>query len=432
MPRMGLNMEEGTILRWLKRRGERVASGEDLFEIETDKTNLIIQAPADGILQEILYDEGDTVPIGTVIAKLTRSENAPVSQTTPPISELAPVKASPAARRLAHQLGVDLSRVQGSGPEGRIVARNVRETTVKPQPDTPTRARKPSPLARRTAEELGVDLAQVQGTGLGGQITREDVERAASRRAAEQSERVAPPTVPASPDSLPPTAIEPVSNVHRVMAARMAASFATAPHFYLHTQTDARALIRLREQLRARLEERAGVHLTLTDLLIQLAAHALKLHPNLRAQWAEPGLRPSQDIHIGVAVEAPAGLFVPVLQNADKQSLTEIARWRVQAIDKARAGRLLPADLEGGIFTISNLGMYRVDWFEAILNPPQAAILAVGRMREQPWVQAGQVIAAPAMNLSLSVDHRVVDGAQAARFMSDLAELIENPAMALA
>lgn len=456
MPRMGLNMEQGTILRWLKREGERVVNGEDLFEIETDKTNVIIQATADGVLGKVVYNEGDTIPIGTVIAYLSasgkveegRSSNASTAGVNTPnikASNLVAsnvvganvkvsnavasnvmtsnVKASPAARRLAHDLGVDLAELEGSGPGGRVVAWNVQEASDAQKASPVTRTRKPSPLAQRMAQELGVDVGQVQGTGSGGQVTREDVERAAKG--------VETLGVSETPSVLPKP-IERVTNVHRVMATRMAASFSTAPHFYLHVQVDVRALTALREQLVTKLEQRAGVHLTFTDLLIKLTAHALTLHPNLRAQWADEGLRRPEGTHIGVAVEAPTGLFVPVLQHADKHGLTEIARWRMAGIEKARTGKLLPTDLEGGVFTISNLGMYRVDWFEAILNPPQAAILAVGRIKEQPVVERGQVIAAPMMNLSLSVDHRVVDGAQAARFVTDLAELIENPSLALA
>lgn len=447
MPRMGLNMEEGTILRWLKREGERVVNGEDLFEIETDKTNVIIQATADGVLGKVVYNEGDRVPIGTVIGYVTTGEkgeeadretsnvmasNVEVSSVASSnakasnvktSSVTAQVKASPAARRLAHQLEVDLAHVEGNGPGGRVVAWNVQGASDAQKASTETRMRKPSPLAQRMAHELGVDVGQVQGTGIGGQVTREDVERAAKG--------IETLGVSETPKVMPKP-IERVSNVHRVMATRMAASFASAPHFYLHVEVDVRALSALREQLMTKLEQRAGVHLTFTDLLIKLSAHALTLHPNLRAQWADEGLRRPEAIHVGVAVEAPTGLFVPVLQHADKHGLAEIARWRVEAIEKARTGKLLPTDLEGGVFTISNLGMYRVDWFEAILNPPQAAILAVGRIKEQPVVERGQVIAAPMMKLSLSVDHRVVDGAQAARFLTDLAELIENPSLALA
>jgi pyruvate dehydrogenase E2 component (dihydrolipoamide acetyltransferase) len=200
----------------------------------------------------------------------------------------------------------------------------------------------------------------------------------------------------------------------------------------LHSQVNVRALSLLREQLVGRLEQQFGVHLTFTDLLIKLTAHALGGHPDVRAQWADGSLRRQEAIHIGVAVEAPAGLFVPVLRDADRLGLAGIARWRMETIERTRSGKLVPADLEGGVFTISNLGMYRVDWFEAILNPPQAAILSVGRIIEEPVVERGAVVVAPILKLGLAVDHRVLDGAKAARFLTDLAELIENPALALA
>lgn len=450
MPRMGLTMEEGTLLRWLKRAGDSISNGEDLFEIETDKSNVLVQAMQDGVLGEILVAEGETVPIGTVVAlyagqnavpvhtpaRVTTVAAAPVASTSvtePPQTPVTGtrVKASPAARRLAFDLDVDLARVNGTGPNGRIVMWNVQDA-IQPKPlDAPKPSEVPqpakvSPVAQRVARELGVDLLQVQGTGVRGQITREDVERAAQVVTATQLESVSPTTT--QPNMNPVTR---VSNVHRVMATRMAASFSTAPHFYLHAQVKARALMAMRAGLLARLQERAQVHLTYTDLLIQLSARALREHPEMCAQWIDEGLRPQSEIHIGVAVEAPGGLFVPVLHNAAQHGLADIARWRMDAIEKAREGKLLPSDFEGGVFTISNLGKYRVDWFEAILNPPQAAILAVGRIAEQPIVEQGQVVAAPMLNLSLSVDHRVVDGAKAARFLTDLAELVENPALAL-
>lgn len=454
MPRMGLTMEEGTVLRWLKRTGDSVSNGEDLFEIETDKSNVLVQAMQDGVLGEIVVAEGQTVPIGTVVASYATGTSASVRtrNTATTAVSVAPaasmvrqaqahvssrqggrVKASPAARRLAFELGVDLAGTNGTGPNGRVVLWNVQEA-VQAKPSPAAQAAKASPVAQRVARELGVDLALVQGTGVRGQITREDVERAAEQNgmgeisSATEIERIAPTTPTPQPTTSPVTR---VSNVHRVMATRMAASFSTAPHFYLHSQVNARALISTRGGLVARLQERAQVHLTYTDLLIQLSARALKEHPEMCAQWIDEGLSPQPDIHIGVAVEAPAGLFVPVLHNAGQLGLADIARWRTEAIEKARAGKLLPTDFEGGVFTISNLGKYRVDWFEAILNPPQAAILAVGRIAEQPIVEQGQVVAAPMLNLSLSVDHRVVDGAKAARFLSDLADLVENPALAL-
>lgn len=429
MPRMGLTMEQGTMVAWLKQEGETVRAGEPLYEIETDKTTVEIEAPADGVLGQILVRPGETVPVGQLVGYLLAAGEAPVAagagQAEQPerpeikgaieaaVAAAAPspaarqkIKASPAARRLAQRLGVALAQVAGTGPGGRVVAWNVRQAAAAPAAAAP----RVSPVAQRAAAALGVDLAQVTGSGPGGRITRQDVELAA---------RAAAP------------AVQPVTRAHRIMAERMAASFGTAPHFYLHAEADARQLSALRAQLLPKLEARHKVHLTLTDLLVKLCALALADHPGVMAQWTAEGLRQAAAVNIGVAVDSPHGLVVPVIRHADQLGLVQIARQREDLVERARAGKLTPADLEEGVFTLTNLGMFRVDWFEAILNPPQAAILAVGRIRERPVVENGAVIAAAMLTLSLSVDHRVLDGAAAARFLTDLVELIETPGLAL-
>jgi len=428
MPRMGLTMEQGTMVAWLKQEGEAVRAGEPLYEIETDKTTVEIEAPADGVLGQILVQPGETVPVGQLVGYLLAEGEAPVptregrveqpehreakeaavTGAAPPAGRQK-VKASPAARRLAQRLGVALAQVTGTGPGGRVVAWNVREAAAAPAPAVAA-APKVSPVAQRAAAALGVDLAQVTGSGPGGRITRQDVELAA---------RPVAPTV------------QPVTRAHRIMAERMAASFSSAPHFYLHAEADARQLSALRSQLLPKLEARHGVHLTLTDLLVKLCALALADHPGVMAQWTGEGLRQASAVNIGVAVDSPHGLVVPVIRRADQLGLVQIAQQREDLVQRARAGKLTPGDLEEGVFTLTNLGMFRVDWFDAILNPPQAAILAVGRMRERALIENGAVIAAAMLTLSLSVDHRVLDGAAAARFLSDLVELIETPGLAL-
>jgi pyruvate dehydrogenase E2 component (dihydrolipoamide acetyltransferase) len=215
------------------------------------------------------------------------------------------------------------------------------------------------------------------------------------------------------------------------MAERMTSSFHSAPHFYLHVEADARPLLALRQSLLPRLEARDGVHLTVTDLLVKFSALTLQRHPGALAQWTERGLLQPQQINIGVAVDSPHGLLVPVIRSCDQLGLSEIARYRTDLVEKARLGKLAPDELELGVFTLTNLGTLNVDFFDAILNPPQAAILASGRIKERPWVESGQVIAAPTLMLSLSVDHRVLDGAAAARFLGDLLELVETPGLAL-
>jgi pyruvate dehydrogenase E2 component (dihydrolipoamide acetyltransferase) len=269
-------------------------------------------------------------------------------------------------------------------------------------------------VAKRAAKELGVDLTSVPGTGPGGRITREDVERAAT----------APKRAP--------EAVEPLTRAQQLVADRMTASFTTAPHFYLHVEASARRLLALRQELLPTLEASAGVHLTLTDILVKLCGLVLVKHPRALAQWTPDGLRRAAGVNIGVATDTPAGLVAPVIRDADRIGLDEVARRRTELVERARAGKSLLQDFEHGVFTLTNLGMFRVDSFDAILNPPQAAILAVGRIKERAVALDGEVVIEPTMQLSLSVDHRVLDGAAAARLLEDLVVVIETPSLALA
>jgi pyruvate dehydrogenase E2 component (dihydrolipoamide acetyltransferase) len=435
MPRMGMTMEEGTIVNWLRGENQEVIAGEPLFEIETDKTTVEIEAREDGILGSILVKVGETVSVGTVVGYLVRQEEKPpiskaedsfsddqnkftaASETSRPANSKADiavkVKASPAARHLARKLDVDLADVVGTGPGGRVVAWNVTEAaTAKPTIAAP----RISPLASRVAEDLQIDLSQVKGSGPGGRITRSDVERS-------RTETLNPPAE---------SAIAPISRQQKLMAERMVTSFREAPHFYLHVDVDARGLVALRQNLKSKFESKFGCHLTLTDLLIKFSAIILTHHPRLLIQWTDQGLHQAQNIHIGVAMDTPNGLVVPVIKNVDRLSLVDVARQRADLTARARNTKLLPQELEMGVFTITNLGMFRIDSFDAILNPPQAAILAVGRIKERALASGGKLIPAPMMKLTLSVDHRVLDGATAARFLSDLVELFEDPQLVLA
>ena len=457
MPRMGLTMEEGTVVAWLKDVGELVQAGEPLVEIETDKATVEIEAPANGVLRQIVGQPGETFPIGTVIGYLAAPGSTGAPILSAPVAESAKpeeqrviaqptagtsqtpatvpgkVRASPAARRIARRQGVDLDQIQGSGPDGRIVAWNVEQAVAQRAAAQPSGAQrqavettaKVSPLAQRVAEEYGVTLEQVQGSGPGGRITRKDVERSLAGQAAETASAQPPAGLP------PGFTYEAASRVQKRMAERMAASFRDAPHFYLHSEADCRSLLALRQALLPRLEDRYGVHITITDLLVKFCALTLARHPQVLSQWSGDGLLKTSDINIGIAADTPNGLLVPVIQHCDRLGLSEIARQRSELVEKARLGKLSLQELELGTFTISNLGMFKIDFFDAVLNPPQAAILAVGRMKERPVAENGQLIAAQTMTLSLSVDHRVLDGVGGARFLSDLVELIETPGLAL-
>jgi pyruvate dehydrogenase E2 component (dihydrolipoamide acetyltransferase) len=440
-------METGRIVSWLKKEGQTVKAGELLLEIETDKSTVEIEALEGGILGKIVAGPGEEILVGGVIGFLLK-EGETLDQsfqaTTPALTGAleAPnasnvssgtqtniavtnskVKASPAARQLAQQLGVGLSQINGSGPNGRVVAWNVTEAaqlaTKKYQPDSG----RISPVAQRVAADLGVDLTQVKGSGPGGVVTRRDVELAAQKPGQASAIETA---------SVSNFKIEPFTRIQRVMAERMTQSFSTAPHFYLHVEVDARQLVELRGQLLPRLEKRDGVHLTFTDLLIYFCARTLPKHPLVMAQWTPEGLKKFNRSHVGIAMETENGLVVPVLRDADKLGLVEIARQRVDLAERARQGKLLPNEFEEGVFTITNLGMYHIDSFDAILNPPQAAILAVGQIKERALVEKGLLIPASMINLNLSVDHRVLDGARAARFLNELVETIETPSLSMA
>jgi pyruvate dehydrogenase E2 component (dihydrolipoamide acetyltransferase) len=279
-------------------------------------------------------------------------------------------------------------------------------------------------VAQRLAQKLGVDLRTVQGSGPGGQIVKEDVERAAA----------APAPVAPAPPAPAPAGVEPLRGVRRVVAERMAHSFATAPHFYLTAEVDATALMRMREGLLPKIEATAGVRLTVTDILVQVCAQALREFPNANVAWDEEGggIRRQPTVNLGLATALEDGLVVPVLHGADQLSLSEIARRRADLVTRAQAGKLTLAELEGGTFTLTNLGMFGVDQFQAILNPSQAAILAVGRVKERPVAHEGAVVVRPTVHLTLSVDHRLLDGAQAARFLERIARYIEEPYLLLA
>lgn len=427
MPRMGLTMEEGTVIRWLKREGQAVEAGELLLEIETDKVTAEIGAKAGGVLGKILVEEGITVPIGTPICYILR-EGEPVPETSFQAAKVGQkaaskkvldhlpaagvvqegvsrLRASPAARRAARELGVDLKMVRGSGPQGRILETDVRRVRQAGQRSQVVRI---TPVAERMAEELGIDLSDVRGTGPRGVIRKSDLSRAV-------------PAVSEEEEFLE------VLGARKVMAERMAESFSTAPHFYLMAQADATALVELRESLLPKVEAKAGVRLTYTDLLVLFLAIALKEHPMVNAAWSEGRIRMNKTVNLGVAADSERGLVVPVIHGAEQLSLSEIARTRTELTEKARAGQLELDDLSGGTFTLSNLGTFRVDKFNAILNPPQAAILAVGRIHEVVVPHDHQAAIHPVIELSLTCDHRVLDGAAGARFLTRVIELIEEP-----
>ncbi len=441
MPKLGLTMDEGTVQRWLAEEGDRVEAGQPILEVETDKVVVEVEAPAGGVLGPRLVAEGQRVPIGTVLARIYAPGQAMPGAVPPgvpparaghaePDSGIAmaqageqrspgpPARATPLARKIAAESGIGLERIPGSGSGGRVTAEDVQRAAEAGAGHG--RRAFSSPRARKRARELDLDWRSLRGTGPRGRVIERDVLRAAGGRR--------PGAVP-SPLSLPDVAWEIPTAVQRVAAERMAASFGAAPHFYLSAEVSANALLEMRERLGPIVEERVGVRLTLTDLLVRLIAAALREHPRANAFWDAEGRRVGlcQRVNVGIATATDAGLVVPVLRDADRKGASEIARERSDLVERARSGALRPDDLAGGTFTLTNLGMYRVDMFQAILNPPQAAILAVGRITERPVVVGGEVVPRPMMTVTLSCDHRVLDGVLGARFLGRVVEMIEEP-----
>jgi len=420
MPALELAQETGKVLRWLKSPGEAVQKGEPIVEIETDKVTVEIEAPASGVLRDVTARQGDVVPVGQTIAMIVAAGEVVGGAAGSP-SAVRPaavgvsagaVKASPLARKLAEQHGVDLTRVRtasGRIEKADVLAYVASQTAAPAGNGVAARLAAASPKARRLAAERGVDISMVPGSGPGGAVLVADVPTAARPAT----------TAPAAPRVAAPA----VGTVWRIMAERMTTSWTSAPHFYLVREVNVSRLVSWLDKAR----KQTGAHITYTDLLVKLVAAALSQHPRVNASWKDGAIVQNADINIGLAVAIDDGLVVPVVHRADTLRLAEIAARREDVVSRAQAGRLRPADIQGGGFTISNLGMYGVDAFNAIVNPPQSAILAVGRIADRVVALNGHPAVQPTMVLTLSCDHRALDGARGAQFLGALADLIEEP-----
>jgi pyruvate dehydrogenase E2 component (dihydrolipoamide acetyltransferase) len=382
MPALEMAQETGRLLAWRKKEGERVSKGEPLLEIETDKAVVEIESPGDGVLAGITANVGAVIPVGQTIAWLV----APGEQ--PPAKSAAVV---PAAR--------------ASSGSGRLVSAGApaSEKQIQTGPQI-------SPKARRLANELGVDISKIRGTGPEGTISTEDVQSFTNAKNA-----------PA------PSGVEPLSQVARLMAERTTQSWTSVPHFFLARDVGAGALAEAQKQLNPEIEKTHGVRLTITDLLVALIARVLVKHPAMNSSWTGEGIRTNPEINVSVAVAVKDGVVGAVIPKANRLKLGEISLRRRDLTERARAGRLRPADIAGGTFTLSNLGMYKVDAFSAIITPPQAAILAVGTIAERVVPVDGEAAIRPMMTMTLSSDHRVVDGARAAEFLGELADAVSKP-----
>lgn len=420
MPALEMAQETGKVIRWLKAPGDRVAKGDPIVEIETDKVTVEIESPAAGFLGEVSAAEGDVVPVGRTIAVIAEQPGAKAAATpsapAPAPTVAAGVKASPLARKVAEQHGVDLARVKtatGKIEKADVLAYVESQKTAGGNGTTAQRTMA-SPKARRLAREQGLDVGALRGSGPDGAILAVDV-LAASPHASDVARVVGQPSArPEAPS---------VGTVWRVMAERMTQSWTTAPHFYLVREVNVSRLVSWLPLAR----KQTGAHITYTDLLVKLVAAALKQHPAAMGSWRDGTIVRGEEINIGLAVAIDAGLVVPVIHRADTLSLAELATRREDVVARAQSGKLRPADIQGGVFTISNLGMYGVDAFNAIVNPPQAAILAVGRIADRVVALNGQPAVRPTMVLTLSCDHRALDGARGAQFFGDLAESVEEP-----
>ena len=420
MPALGMAQETGLLVSWLKSEGETVAKGEPIMEVETDKATVEIEASASGILAGVSAQPGDNIPVGHTIAWIivagemlpeTKAESA-LPALTGVGDKKAALTVSPVAQKIAQEHGLDLSLVKPGG--GRVEKSDVlayieaqKQPAASELRRAQTRVAPASPKARRLAAEMGVNVATLTGSGPDGAVLVADVLSAQT--------------------TLPAVSSLTLSNAWHLMAQRVTQSWTNAPHFYLLREVNASRLV----AWRSRVEEQARQKITYTDLLVRLVAAALRQHPRLNASVKEGQIILHGEINLGMAVAVSDGLVVPVLHRADELNLEQIAAHNRDLATRANAGKLRPEDLQGGTFTLSNLGMFGVDAFNAIINPPQAAILAVGRIAERVVPVNGVPAVQPVMTLSLSCDHRALDGALGARFLDYVASLIEEPLILL-
>ena len=435
MPRLSDTMEEGVIASWLKQVGDPVARGEVIAEIETDKALMELEAYDDGVLEQILADAGARVPIGEPIALVgdgsgtarVTSAAAPETSAATGGSEVSPAAPTPDASTPATgSVSPTPAATPGSAtPDDRTSGGSATADGRRP---------KSSPLARKIAREIGVDLATVTGTGPGGRITRRDVESAkpatdsgtapAAAPAAATAEAAVAQPVPASGDydEIPLTRIQQVS------ATRLTESKQQAPHIYLTSAIDVTDLLAFRVQINATLESAGKGKVSVNDLLVKAVAATLRTDPSVNVSFAGDKLLQHKGIHLGVAVATPAGLLVPVIHDADRKSVSEIAAESRDKAERARTRKLRAEEMSGGTFTISNLGMFGIEQFTAVINPPESAILAVGGASDELRLDdSGAVVARKVLRVTLSADHRAIDGAVAAKFLQQFKDLLEHP-----
>ncbi len=423
MPQMGYDMQEGTLVRWLKDEGADVAVGDPVAEIETDKAVVEFESVAAGVLRKILVSEGTTVPVGQVVAIVGEADEeiSDVEVTAPPTAETT------AAEPAAQEPAAVPTAVPASSAEVPAAQAGVRA----------------SPIARRLAAEKGIDLTQVTGTGPGNRITRDDVlsyeESHPTAAAAPAPAAGAPATAPTPAPAPAPTVAPatpgagekvPLTRMRQQIARVTVKSKQETPHFYVSAEIDMTAAMALRSQLNKDFEEE-GVRISVNDLMLKSCIGALKKYPKFNAYFDGDGIQMHEAINIGIAIAEEEGLIVPAVMNSGGMSLMELARASKDLADRAQSGTLHPQEYTGGTFSTSNLGMFDVTSFSAIILPPQAAVLAVGIVAKRPVVRDDEIVVAQTMTATISVDHRVADGAEGARFLVEVKRLLEHPALLL-
>jgi pyruvate dehydrogenase E2 component (dihydrolipoamide acetyltransferase) len=439
MPRLSDTMEEGVISSWQKQPGDEVAVGDVIVDIETDKAVMEYEAYEAGVLEEILVPEGESAAIGAPIARIAPAGGAkPAAKAEPAAEPEAKAEAEPEAKAESKP---EPAPAESAAPAPAAAPARAPERSAATRPPS-------SPLARRLARDHGIDLATLSGSGPGGRIVRADIEaaiRAGGTAAAPAAEAPAAPAAPAPAAAAPPAPSAPaaaqagpadedveavpLNRFRKVAAKRLTESKRNAPHFYLNREVDAEALLAFRKTLN---EALAPAKVSVNDLIVKAVATALREHPAVNVSYTEENLLFHKRIHVGIAVAVEDGLVVPVVKDADRKSVSQIGAESRELAGKARDGKLTLNEMSGGTFSVSNLGMFGVDSFSAVINPPEAAILAVGAVRDEPVVRDGEVVPGKRMAVTLSVDHRATDGATAARFLARLAELLQNPLLIVA
>ena len=389
MPKIGLTMTEGKVVEWKKKEGDRVEKGEALFVFETEKTTFEVEAPESGILSGILVKVDETVPVGAVVGLIAGPGEVP---------EVPPEKPREVVRKETER-PAEVRRTAGE---------KVRAT----------------PLARRIAREKGLDLKSLFGAGMGGRIRRQDVEKFLNAA-------VTPPPAQVLAEGAQRGKLVKMTGMRRIIAQKMLASKTETAQTYMSHSLDGTRILEARERLLPLVEKKAGVRLTITDILMKIAAAAITHHPVINTRWTSEGILWLGDIHMGMAMALPEGLIVPVIWDIEKKSLSEIARSRADLVKRGKEGKLTPDEMKGSTFTLSSLGMYGIEEFCPIINQPESAILGVGAIIEKPVVQKKEIVVRPVLRVILSYDHRVIDGARAAEFMKTLRELLEDPILTL-